>query len=72
MDAVVAVVDGAFAGVGEDLVGGGDVGEALGGIRVGAVAVWVVAEGEGVELSRQQVRLGWIRCWRRRGGGRTF
>ena len=51
VDAVVAVVRGALRGVAEDLVGGRDSGEARGGGWVGAVAVWVVAEGEGVELS---------------------
>lgn len=50
VDAVVAVVRGAFRGVAEDLVGGRDSGEARGGCRVGAVAVRVVMEGEGVEL----------------------
>ena len=50
-DAVVAVVGGAFCGVAEGLVGGGDAGETGGGGGIFAVAVWVVAEGEGVELS---------------------
>ena len=51
VDAIVAVVGGAFGVVAEDLVGGGDAGETGGGGGVFAVAVWVVAEGEGVELS---------------------
>lgn len=46
-----AVVGGALGGVAEDAVGGGDAGEAVGCVGVGAVPVWVVAEGEGVELS---------------------
>ena len=50
-DAVFAVVGGALGGVAEDAVGGGDAGEAVGCVGVGAVSVWVVAEGEGVELS---------------------
>lgn len=45
MDAVIAVVDCPFAFVAEDLVGGGDLSEAGGGVWIGAVAVWVVAEG---------------------------
>lgn len=55
VDAVVAIVGGAFARVPEDLVRGGNAGEALGGCWVGAVAVGVVAEGEGVELSIRAV-----------------
>jgi len=51
VDAVIAVVGGAFCGVAEGMVGRGDAGEAGGGGWVGAVAVGVVAEGEGVELS---------------------
>lgn len=51
MKAVLAVVGGAFLSVAEDIVGGGYSGEALAGFWVGAVAVWVVAKGEGVELS---------------------
>lgn len=50
-EAVLAIVGGAFLGVAEDVVGGGYSGEALAGFWVGAVAVWVVAKGEGVELS---------------------
>lgn len=70
MDAVVAVVGGAFCGVAEGLVGGGDAGETGGGGWVGAVAVGVVAEGEGVELS---VALGLVRVWNGwRRWGRTF
>lgn len=42
VEAVVAVVGGAFCGVAEDVVGGGDLGEAGAGVWVGAVAVWVV------------------------------
>lgn len=51
VEAVLAVVDGAFLRVAEDVVGGGDAGEARAGGGVMAVAVWVVAEREGVELS---------------------
>lgn len=51
MDPVVAVVDGAFAFVSEHLVGIGDLGETGGCVWVCSVAVWVVPEGEGVELS---------------------
>ena len=51
VDAVVAVVGGAFGVVAQDLVCGGDAGETGGSGGVFAVAVWVVAEGEGVELS---------------------
>lgn len=60
VEAVVAVVGCAFGGVAEDVVGGGDAGEALAGGWVGAVAVWVVAEGEGVELSGVDVRVGGV------------
>lgn len=51
VEAVFAVVGGSFGRVAEDVVGGGDAGEALACVWVGAVAVWVVAEGEGVEFS---------------------
>lgn len=57
VEAVFAVVAGSFGGVPEDVVCGGDPGKAFAGFWVGAVAVWVVAEGEGVEFS---VRVGWI------------
>lgn len=50
-DAVFAIVGGAFGAVAEDVVGGGDAGEARGGFRVAGVAVWVMSEGEGVEFS---------------------
>lgn len=50
MEAVVAIVDGAFVRVAEDVVRGGDLGEAVAGVWVGAVPVWVVFEGEGVEF----------------------
>jgi hypothetical protein len=53
VDVIVAIVVCAFGCVGEDLVGGGDGGEFHGGFWVGAVFVRVVAEGEGVELSRE-------------------
>lgn len=68
MDAVVAVVGGAFCGVAEGLVGGGDAGKAGGGSWISAVAVGVMAKGEGIELS---VALGLVRAWNgwRRWGG---
>lgn len=51
-DAIVAIVDGAFCAVGEDVVGGGDLGESFGRfLWGGGVAVWVVLEGECVEGS---------------------
>jgi hypothetical protein len=53
MEAVVAVVDCAFRDVAEDVVSGGNAGEALACVWVCAIAVWVVAHGEGVELSRR-------------------
>lgn len=43
VDAVVAVVVCALGGVAEDVVGGGDAGEALARGWVAAVAVWMVA-----------------------------
>lgn len=43
MEAVVAVVDCALGGIAEDVVGGGNAGEALACVWVCAVAVWVVA-----------------------------
>jgi hypothetical protein len=52
VEAVVPVVGAAFLGVGEHRVRGGDFCEAVAGGWVGAVAVWVVAEGEVVEFSR--------------------
>lgn len=51
MDPVVAVVHGALAFVSEHLVGIGDLGEAGRCVGVCSVAVWVVPEGECVELS---------------------
>ena len=51
VEAVISIVGGAFMGVGEDGVGGGDFGESLTGVGIVTVAVWVVAEGEGVEFS---------------------
>lgn len=51
VETVVTIVGGSFLGVGEDGVGGGDLCEALAGGWVGAVAVWVVAQREGVEFS---------------------
>jgi hypothetical protein len=50
-DSMLAVIGGALGVVAEDVVGGGDSGEAGGGFWVVAVAVWVVAEGEGIEFS---------------------
>lgn len=50
VDVVVAVVDTAFRGVAEGVVGAGYLGESVGGAGVVAVAVWVVLEGEGVEF----------------------
>lgn len=50
-DAMVPIVGGAFGVVAEDTVGGGDAGEAFGGGGIVAVAIGVVAEREGVELS---------------------
>lgn len=55
VEAVLAVVGGAFLGIAEHVVGGGDAGEAAAGAWVFAVAVRVVAEGEGVELSGGRV-----------------
>lgn len=51
VEAMLTVVGGAFFGVAEHVVGGGDAGEAGAGVGVFAVAVGVVAEGEGVEFS---------------------
>jgi hypothetical protein len=45
----IAVVLLAFGGRTEGCVGFGDLDEALGGIWVGGVAVWMVGFGEGVE-----------------------
>lgn len=50
MDPVVAIVCRALCAVAEGVVGGGDLCEAGGGAGVVRVAVWVVAEGEGVEF----------------------
>lgn len=50
VNVVVAVVNGTLRGVAEGVVGAGDLGEAVGGAGVVAVAVWVVLEGEGVEF----------------------
>lgn len=43
VEAVVAVVDCALGDVAEDVVGGGNAGEALACVWVCAVTVWVVA-----------------------------
>lgn len=50
-DAVVAIIAGAFTAVSEDVVGGGDVGEAGGCVGIVAIAIGMVREGKGVELS---------------------
>jgi hypothetical protein len=42
VDAMVSVVPRPFRAVTEDMVGRGNVGEAIGGAWIGAVAVWVV------------------------------
>lgn len=49
-DAVVSIVGGAFGMVAEDIVGGGDTGEAFGGGGIVAVAIGVVEEGKRVEF----------------------
>lgn len=51
VDTVLAVIGGAFRCVAEDLVGGGDSSKAGGCSGIGTVAIWVVTEREGVELS---------------------
>jgi hypothetical protein len=51
VEAVITIVGRSLLRVGEHRVGGGDFCEALAGGWVGAVAVGVVAEGEGVEFS---------------------
>jgi hypothetical protein len=53
VEAVISIVGRPFLWVGEDGVGGGDFCEAVAGGCVGAVAVGVVAEGEGVEFSKK-------------------
>lgn len=50
-DAVVAIIAGAFTAVSEDVVGGGDVGEASICVGIVAIAIGMVREGKGVELS---------------------
>lgn len=49
-DAVIEIVACAFVAVAEDVVRRRDRGKAFGCFGVGAVSVWVVFEGEGVEL----------------------
>lgn len=51
VDTVLAVIGGAFRCVAEDLVGGGDSSKAGGCSGIGTVAIWMVTEREGVELS---------------------
>jgi hypothetical protein len=67
VDAVFAIVGGAFGAVAEDVVGGGDTGEARRGFRVARIAVWVMMEGERVEFSDDA---GYVRGAERRKGRR--
>jgi hypothetical protein len=64
VEAVILIVGRSFLCVGEHRVGGGDFCEALAGGWVGAVAVGVVAEGEGVEFSEGASQLELRKLWR--------
>jgi hypothetical protein len=71
VEAVITIVGRSLLRVGEHRVGGGDFCEALAGGWVGAVAVGVVAEGEGVEFSDfwSQLELRGLGRGARRGEG---